>query len=503
MKLDHKRFWPVIIIIGFVLLLVCVNLEAVQAAVSSVYDSISASFGWFYVLVGIAALVFSIWIAFSRFGKVRLGGADAKPEYSNFAWTAMMLTTCCSAGILVMGFIESVSYVATPPWHAEPFSVQAYEYVGMYTHHHWGFVINALFVPSTVALCYLVHNRRKKVVAMSSVLEPVIGNGNGVVGHIVDIVATVGAIMAPIPSMGMGMPLLTRLSQEVFGFSDSFLPTLQIIILVLWILMFSTSVYLGLDKGIKNLSNTNVILALIFMLIAGILAGPVHVLQTAVHSLGLYLGNFIQIITNTDPFGDGAFFQNWTVWAIAWAAVYVPMMGIFNAKISKGRTLREVVIAQVVGVSVGSWVVPMTLGNYTLNLQRSGTLDVASILAEKGQPEAIVTILNTMPFAKIMTVLTIILAFVFMATTVDSSAFVAAETTTRHLSPDDRAPRWCRLIWAVVGACVTLVLLKVGGFTAVQLLAIIMGLPMCLLLLIAILVVIRMLRQDEKSELLK
>lgn len=186
--------------------------------------------------------------------------------------------------------------------------------------------------------------------------------------------------------MGLGMPLLTLLLQGIFGIPDEYVKPLQIIILAIWVAMFGTSVYLGLQKGIKNLSNINVYLAFAFMLFVGVLAGVFNVLRAEVNALGLYLQNFVHLITYTDPYGDGQFVRTWTVWYWAWLIVYMPLMGVFNARVSKGRTLREIALGQMVWCSLGCWVAMSTLGNYAIKIQTGGIADIASVLQSSASP---------------------------------------------------------------------------------------------------------------------
>ena len=345
------------------------------------------------------------------------GGEDAKPEYSKFSWIAMMFTTSCSAGLIVFGFIETTIYSSTAvPFHAEPFSIEAYEYAAMYTHYHWGLNAWSLYVPASVAVGYMLYNRRQSQISMSSACSPVLKSGcNRLSGCLIDVFGTFGAIAAPVTSMGLGMPLLTLLLQGIFGIPDEYVKPLQIIILAIWVAMFGTSVYLGLQKGIKNLSNINVYLAFAFMLFVGVLAGVFNVLRAEVNALGLYIQNFVHLITYTDPYGDGQFVRTWTVWYWAWLIVYMPLMGVFNARVSKGRTLREIALGQMVWCSLGCWVAMSTLGNYAIKIQTGGIADIASVLQSSGQPAAILAILETMPCPKLMMVIVAILCFVFLS----------------------------------------------------------------------------------------
>ena len=169
-------------------------------------------------------------------------------------------------------------------------------------------------------------------------------------------------------------------------------------------------------------------------------------------------------------------------------------MGIFNARISKGRTLKSIALGQMIFCSLGCWITMCTLGNYGLKLQMSGQVDLAKVLSEQGQPQAILEIVRTMPCNKLMLVIVIALCFIFMATTVDSSSFVAAESTTIHDDNETTAPRWIRVVWAIIACVITYVLLQVGGFSAVQVLALLVGLPLAVIMFLVIWSTIKELR---------
>lgn len=505
MKIDKKRFFSILGVILITLVLVVVNLEKVQSSVDAIYYYISHNFSWLFILANIAALLFSAFMIFGPYAKVKLGGEKAQKEYSNFSWISMIFTTSCSAGLIVFGFIESIIYAASGPFQVESLSIEAYETAQMYSHYHWGINAWALYVPITIAIGYMIYNRKEKDISMSMACKPVLKEKQkGFIGVVMDIIGTFGAIVAPVTSMGLGMPLLTILLQNIFNISNQYVPALQIGILVLWVLLFGTSVYFGLKKGIKNLSNANVIMAFAFMIFVGLLAGGFTLFKAEINTLGMYISNFVRMVTYTDPYGSGDFVSSWTVWYWAWLIVYMPLMGIFNARISKGRSLREITIAQVLGCSVGCWIAMMTLGNYAISLQQSGAVDIANILATQGQPQAILAIIGSMPFPKIMMIIVAILCFVFMATTVDSSSFVAAEATMKHNSTDDVSPRWSRILWASISCLITFVLLQIGGFNAVQVLAILIGFPLAILMFIMIASALKALKEDYgKKERLK
>ena len=174
----------------------------------------------------------------------------------------MMFTTSCSAGLIVFGFVETIIYASAPPFEIEPFSLKAYEQAMAYTHYHWGINAWSLYVPASIAIGYMLYNRGETTVSMSAACKSVLKkNNNGVLGCIIDVIGTFGAVVAPVTSMGLGMPLLTILIQEIWGIGDEYTTVIQAAILIIWIAIFGTSVYLGLGKGIKNLSNINVVFA--------------------------------------------------------------------------------------------------------------------------------------------------------------------------------------------------------------------------------------------------
>lgn len=507
MYLDKRKFIPIVIVIGIMIGFVSFNLELVQNSVNNIYNSISHNFSWLFIGANLAAFIFSLWIIFGPFAKVKLGGDRQTPEYSNFSWISMMFTTSCSAGLIVFGFIESIIYASAPPFQISPFSVEAYENAQVYSHYHWGLNAWSLYVPISIAIGYMFYNRKRNSISVSTACEPILKKkSNGFFGCLIDILGSFGAIIAPVTYMGLGMPLLTILIQNMFNIPYDKTILLQAIILVIWIAIFATSVYKGLDKGIKNLSNINVVMAFAFMIFVGMLVGLFNILKSEINTLGLYITNFVRMATYTDPYGNGSFVTTWTVWYWAWLIVYMPLMGVFNARISKGRTLREIALGQIIFCSLGCWIAMTTLGNFSIKLQQNGVVDIANILETQGQPYAILAIINSMPASKVVMGIVAIICFVFMATTVDSSSFVAAETIMKYEDQNKLAPRWLRMFWAVISCVITFVLLQVGGFSAVQVLAILIGFPLAIVMFIVIVSAIKALKQDypdNKSKKMK
>ena len=317
---------------------------------------------------------------------------------------------------------------------------------------------------------------------------------------LIDIIAIIGAVISPVISIGTGMPLLTILLQDLFNIPDVYVPALQIAILVVWILIFSTSVYLGLKRGIKNLSNINIFLAFVLMTAVGLLTGVFRIFSAEISTAGLVADNYFKLFTYTDAFGNGSFVKGWTVSYWTTYFVYMPLMGVFNAKISKGRTFKEIAFGQLVLCTLGCWFSMGTFGNYAMKLQIEGTVDVAGILNSQGEAAAVLAILKTMPYAKLMILGVLCVCFVFLATTMDSSAFTAAEMTVRHGGKEELAPRWVRVLWAAIACLIAFVLLRVGGFMAVRTVSVITGIPLAAIMYLMIVSVMKALKKDREKE---
>lgn len=498
-KVEKKLFIPSLIILIIVIVAVATNLNALQQTVDRIYNGCIDNFGWLFVFTNICCLLFSIWLMFGKYKNVRLGGEDCKPAFSTFSWAGMMFTTSCGAWLIVYGFLEPIYCASQDILLTEGMTSKIYEYGQMYAHFHWGPNAWCIYVPISVAIGYALYNREGKGITISEGIRSVTdGKRWGkTVGYIADIVAICGVVIAPVISIGTGMPLLVVLVQNIFGLPDVYQTGIQIGILCVWILIFGTSVYLGLQKGIKHLSNINVLAAFAFMGVVGLVVGLIQVFSSEINTVGNFLSNFVRMSTYTDPYGDGSFVKGWTFGYWACYFVYMPLMGVFNARISKGRKLKEIAMGQLVLCTLGCWVAMGTFGNYAIKLQTSGKVDVAAFLAKGDEAGAILALAEQMPIAKAFMIVLLIISFVFLATTMDSSAFVAAEMTAEQNGKESLAPRWLRVVWAVVASVIAFVLLQVGGAKAVRSLCYIAGLPLAIITYFVFASVYKMLKEDH------
>ena len=298
-------------------------------------------------------------------------------------------------------------------------------------------------------------------------------------------------------SLGLAVPLVTSLVSSMTGIPESF--TLQLAILCVWTALFTITVWAGLKKGIAKLASLNTYVAYFLLIYVFIIGPTTFILNNWCNSLGLMFSDFFKISLWTDPITNGGFPEGWTVFYWAWWVAYAPMMGLFVARISKGRTIRQVILGELVWGSLGCWVFLAIWGGYVINLQTSGGLDVYGILKESGWSNdvTIVNILNTIPGANFLFIPGFtILCFIFLATTLNSAAYTLSSQVTKTLSGDEEPPRWNRTLWGVILGLFAVGLLSTGQLKTVQLSSIVVALPLIPVLLVMVFSLMKWVKED-------
>lgn len=446
--------------------------------IAAAFSFTTNKFGWLYLVAGLSAVLFLIGLAASRYGNVRLGSADDAPEFSYFSWIAMIFCGGIGIAIVNWAWVEPIYYYTGPPFGVEANTQAAAQWALAYGQFHWGLTPWAIYCLPAIPIAYSMYVKRQTGARLSVAARGVLGkHADSWAGVVLDAVVVFGIVGGVATSLGLAVPLVSTLASGLFGVQDTL--WLEMSMLALWTVIFGTSVWFGLAKGIKVLSDVNVIMALALLLFT-FLVGPSQLMVDGwVNSLGQMASNFITMSTWTDPIGQSSFFKDWTVFYWAWWIAYAPMMGLFVARISRGRTIRELIIAEMVWGSLGCWVFFAVWGGYALDLQVSGQLDVAAILnGAGGIPATVQAILATLPMSGLITGLFIVLCFIFLATTLDSAAYVLASVTSTKLSGYQEPKRTLRITWAIILACVGGFLIQIGGLKPVQTSTIIVALPL-------------------------
>ena len=447
--------------------------------------------GFAYLALGLAAFFFMIYIIFSDIGQIKLGDADEKPEFSTGSWASMLFCGGIGASILYWGTIEWAYYYQNPPFQLEPGSEEAVRWAATYGIFHWGPIAWSIYLIPALPIAYFFYVRKQPALKISTALMPVIGEArsNGKTGKLVDILFIFGLLGGAATTLGLAAPLINEGISHLFGIPST--TTSQIVVLLACTALFAYSSYKGMDEGIKVLSNINfwgALGLLAFILICG---PTIFMLETGLDSIGRMLSNFFIMATWAEPFGgmgtfaDTHFPQDWTIFYWAWWLVFAPSMGLFIARISRGRTIKQMIAGSLFFGSFGCAIYFMVLGNYGLSLQLSGQLDVVSILNEKGATTAIFSILGQLPFSNVVIAVFTLLCVIFTATTFDSISYILASVVQNNVTEDPM--RWNRLFWAFMLSFMPSVLMFMGGLATLQTAAIVGGLP---ILVIAVMLMI-------------
>ncbi len=491
--------WSVFIPALIVVLLVSVPLmtfpDLAAGTIDGLRDAVLTNFLWLYLLAGLAALVFCAWLAFGRYAHVKLGAPGEPPEYSNTHWVAMMFTAAIGGSVIAWGFAEPIFYLQTPPMGIEVGSAKSFEWAHMYPLLHWGLVPWALYTVPAVPIAYMLYVRRSKTLRISSACDAALPKrGREQIKTAIDIFIVLGIVSGVATSLGLGVPLMSAMLSTLFGVQDSMV--IKLVVLLLWTLLFGASVYRGLKKGIKILADVNIalgVLALVFVLLAG---PTLFILDLTVNSVGLMFNNFLTTSTWTDPIAKGSFPRDWTGFYWAWWIAYTGMVGLFFGRISRGRTIRQVVFGIIGWGCLGTWLFLAIMGGYSLYLESTGALSVTDILNNQGMSFVNALVIAELPLEKVTLAVFSVLILIFNATTIDSSAFVLASVCAKDIRNDQEPRRWTRVAWAVLLALLTAGILQSGALDLVQSISVLGSLPLIPVVFLLCVSLVRWLDED-------
>jgi len=494
--IDQSIFIPAMVVIIFSALALIIVPEVADKTAQGARNFITKNLGWLYLISGVAALLFALWLALGRYGHVKLGAPDEAPEYSALHWVAMMFTAGIGAGVVIWGFAEPIFYLQTPPFGIEPHSSKAMEWAHMYPLFHWGILPWAMYVVPAVPIAYLLYVRKSPSLKISTVCEDVLPRRfRNPLKTLIDIIVILGIIGGTATSLGIGVPMLSAFISEFFGIEDSLF--VKLLLLVIWTLLFGASVYQGLKKGIKVLADINMTLAavvIVFILIAG---PTLFILNIFSNSIGLMFQNMIAMTLWTDPIEGSGFPQDWTVFYWAWWLAFAAFVGMFIGRISRGRTIRQLVLGVIGWGSLGTVTFLSVVGGYSLHLVLNDLMPLSDILTQDGMSIMVTKVIVSLPMGKFVLGAFIVLSVIFYATSIDSAAYVLASICSTGLRGDQEPLRSNRLIWAGALGLLSAGLVMSGSFPTVQSATIVSSLPLIPVIVLMAFALLKWLRADQ------
>lgn len=488
---------PFMIIVGIVAVLFVFPKQA-NMVISQVRFFFGDTLGIYYLILGMAVLIISIYLAFSKYGNIVLGKADEKPRYSFFEWGSMMFTCGLAADILYYSFSEWVVYATNP--HIEDLGPVS-EWAGVFPLFHWSFIPWAFYLVLAVAFGFMLHVRRRMRQRYSEACRPVIGkHADGILGRIIDMFALFALLAGTATTFSVATPLLACIAIQVFHINLS-RTVVTIIILLITCTVYTYAVLHGF-KGISIMAKVCIYLffgLLIFVLLVG--GQERFIIENGFQSLGKMTQNFIELATYTDPARTNNFPQDWTIYYWAYWMVWCIVAPFFIGNISKGRTIKQTILGGYV-FGVGSTSVSfIVLGNYSLGLQLKGTADFIAQYETSGDLyDLIISMINTIPCANFVLILTMICMITFYATSFDSIAYTAACYSYKELKEGEKPHNLVSLLW-----CLLLIVLPIAlvfsesSMRNIQSISIISAFPIGLIMIAMILGLFRDMKKYLKE----
>ncbi|TKG94963.1 BCCT family transporter [Puteibacter caeruleilacunae] len=496
-KANKPVFISSLVIIAILVLTTLIVGEPMKNMFSATQSYISTHIGWFFILMINGILIFALTLGFGRFKNIRIGGPDAKPEFSKGGWFAMLFSAGMGIGLLFWSVAEPIFHFQSNPFLTDPTNkVQAAKEAMGVTFLHWGFHVWALYAVVGAALAYFTFNK-KLPLTIRSIFFPLLGRKiYGPIGDIIDVVSVIATLFGLATSLGLGVQQVNAGLDYLFGIESS--SSVQVILIVIITFFATLSLILGIDKGIRKLSEWNMKLAL-FLLLFVLLVGPtLFLFKSFVQNFGHYIYRFFELSFWTNSYkgvGDSKGWQSaWTVFYWAWWISWSPFVGIFIARISKGRTLKEFILGVLFVPAILTFLWMSIFGGSAIYQELLGNHAISDAV-NKDVSTAIYHLLEQYPLTTFSSLVTILLVASFFVTSSDSGSYVVDTLTSggRH-----DAPKGQKIFWASMEGVVAAVLLVGGGLTALQTASILTGLPFAIIIIVMCFSFYKSLKSDKQ-----
>lgn len=491
MKNATGVFYAALILVASLVLMGIVMPESLESATSKAQNFLTDSFGWYYLSIVSVFVGICIYLLVSPFGKIKLGKQDDKPEFSRPTWLAMLFSAGVGIGLIFYGTFEPLSHYAISSPTGEEGTNQGIKDAMRFTFFHYG--VHAWAIYGTIALTLAYFTFRKGELSLiSKTLRPLIGkHADGIVGKIIDVIAVISTVMGVATSLGFGAMQINGGLSYLFGAPNNF--TTQSLIILVVTVLFMASALTGIGKGIKILSNMNMGLTFILFLFVFIFGSTLFTLNLFTDTLGSYLQNFIKMSLRIAPLNPEArsWINGWTIFYWAWWIAWAPFVGVFIARVSKGRTIREFVTYVLLAPSLISFIWFTTFGSAAITTELKGLISISSLSPE----QSLFGVLEGYPISMAASILAIIIIVTFFVTSADSGTFVLGMMTTNG---SQNPSKQIKATWGILLSITALALLYSGGLQALQNTMIIAALPFSVILAVMVISLLKSLKQEEK-----
>ncbi|MBS2967927.1 BCCT family transporter [Metabacillus sp. KIGAM252] len=445
---------------------------------TTAYDFVIEYLGWVYIGTAFFLVIYAIYLLFSKFGHIKLGKETDKPEFKTGSWLAMLFGAGMGVGIVYWGVAEPVTHYTNPPY-GEGYTAQAANTAMKYSFFHWGLQPWGIYTVISLALAYFQFKKGLPA-AVSSAFYPLLKEKiYGPIGKTIDILSVFATVFGIATSLGLGAMQISAGMHSLMGVPDNV--SVQLIVIGVATLLFIVSISTGLEKGIQYLSNAAIILSFLIMLLVLILGPTLTIFEVFFSSLGSYASDFVNMSLRIRPFGDNTWIGDWTLFYWAWWIAWCPFVGMFIARISKGRTVREFVIGVLFVPALGTCVWFAIFGGAALDIiQNMGHPELAKQIADNVSL-SIFNFFDYLPASSLLSVIGFAVVAIYYITVADTSSYVLGMLSERgNLNPSIKI----KVTWGVIQSASAAVLLLAGGLEVLQTASLVAAFPFAIVLLL-------------------
>jgi len=477
--------YPSIGLVLFILVISGLYPEASQVATNNAMHWLTSHFGWFVELAGIACLGFLLWLAFSKYGHIQLG--KEKPTFSNRTFAFMIFSAGVGSSLIFWSIGEPMYYMQAPPLFLDKGSFAADAFLLTYSIFHWGPTGWAIYCLPSIPFAYMFYIRKERCLSLSQLCSDVIGKkqANGLLGYVINLVGIFGTLAAFASSLAVTVGLLSQGIANLWGINNGLV--LQAIIIMLFIVALAFVMVIGFNKGISIISNWTVIGAFLFAFFVLLVSKTDFIMQSFVDSLGVLLDHYFRMSFWNDPVQQSGFPQAWTQYYWAWYFAYLIMMGLFITRISRGRTIKQVILYTISMGSLGCATIISVFGGYAVWGQLLGGIPILDWMHQGGVNYAVIETIKSLPYQPVTMIVFLIIEFLLMLTTMSSASIAVSMMTSNKLELNGDPDHKVKLLWATgIGLISFAVFLTGGGIGTIKSLCVIAGFPMVIVYFILI-----------------
>ena len=493
-KGKNTVFYVSLIIVGIIAVWSVAFNDSFTVVANAAFKVLTTDFGWLYLISMIIFFGFIVYFAFGKYGKIRLGSDDSRPEYSNITWFGLLFGCGMGVGLVFWGVAEPLTYYLNPTDGIEAASQASANFAFENFFMHWGILPWANYAVIGLALAYFMFRKNKKGL-LSVMLEPLIGEklANGWLGKVVDILGVFATVAGVVTSLGLGTLQINAGFNYLFGVPINLV--VEIIIIIIVSFLYIGSAVSGLDKGIKIISDTNLYVAIGLLAVCFIVGPKVETLNAFVNGMGQYIGNFIPTALKINSYSDNSWFGSWRLFYWAWFIAWAPFVGVFVARISKGRTVREFVLGVVLVPTIASCIWGAVFGNLGINLGEKGLMAIEKLQEAVATPEVgLFVVLGQYPLGFILSLVALVSLCAFFVTSANSGVYILSMLSTDGaINP----PNGRKILWGVIQSVMAIGLLMAGGLKPLQTISLVAAFLFIFVMLGTIAAFIKVLKEEK------